>query len=357
MTQKSSKPRIILIAILVVTISFLHYFTKGSLIYRHILYREFYFLPLILAGFWLGLRGGIITSLCVTVLYIPEIVIEWQGFSPDDFDKILEVLLFNIVAAGLGFLSDRRKAEEKAKTEAERMAREQAESADRIKSDFLSIVSHELRTPLVSIIGYNDLLLDGVVGKLSEEQVDALKKIGNNSKKLLELISAILEFSRLEAESVELKEVKLSDLLKEIESETESLTSESGLNFIWKVNPDLPHIHTDPAKLKVVFKNLINNAVKFTEKGSVTVDVNKSGRGIEISVSDTGIGIAQENLPVIFEPFCQIENPLTRRHGGVGLGLYIVKRLLELLGGSIKVESEVGKGSTFRIWIPQKLGG
>ncbi len=237
------------------------------------------------------------------------------------------------------------------------MAREQAESADRIKSDFLSIVSHELRTPLVSIIGFNDLLLDGVAGKLSEEQVDALKKIDNNSKRLLELINAILDFSRLGAKSVEVKEIDVSDLIEEIKSETQSLTSESGLNFIWKVDPDLPHIHTDPAKLKVVFKNLISNAVKFTEKGSVTVGVNKSDGGIEISVSDTGIGIALENLPVIFEPFRQIENPLTRRHGGVGLGLYIVKRLLELLGGTIKVESEVGKGSTFRVWIPQKLGG
>jgi signal transduction histidine kinase len=218
-------------------------------------------------------------------------------------------------------------------------------------------VSHELRTPLVSIIGYNDLLLDGITGKLTEEQVDALKKIGNNSKKLLELINAILEFNRLEAKSVEAKEIEVSDLIEEIKSETQSLISESGLNFIWKVNPDLPHIHTDPAKLKVVFKNLINNAIKFTEKGSVTVDDHKSDGGIEISVSDTGIGIAQENLPFIFEPFRQIENPLTRRHGGVGMGLYIVKKLVEILGGTIKVESEVGHGSTFRVWIPQKSGG
>jgi signal transduction histidine kinase len=346
------KIQITIIAILIIVISLLHYITKMQQIYQHIFYRELYFLPIILAGFWFGLKGGVVTSLSITVLYIPEVVMDWQNFSPDDFDKLLEILLLNIVGPGLGFISGRQKSEEKARIEAERMAREHAESADRIKSDFLSIVSHELRTPLVSIIGFNDLLFDGVAGKLSEEQVDALKKIDNNSKRLLELINAILDFSRLGAKSVEVKEIDVSDLIEEIKSETQSLTSESGLNFIWKVNPDLPHIHTDPAKLKVVFKNLINNAVKFTEKGSVTVDVNKSGRGIEISVSDTGIGIAQENLPVIFEPFRQSENPLTRRHGGVGLGLYIVKRLLELLGGSIKVESEVGKGSTFRVWIP-----
>jgi len=309
---------------------------------------------LILSGFWLGLRGGLITSLSITALYIPITVMRWQGFSPDDFDKLLEILLFNIVAPGLGFLSDRRKTEEKARIEAEHIAREQAESADRIKSDFLSIVSHELRTPLVSIIGFNDLLLDGVAGKLSEEQVDALKKIDNNSKKLLELINAILEFSRLEAESVEIKEIKVSDLLKEIESETKSLISESGLNFVWNIVPDLPLHRTNPAKLKVVLKNLISNAVKFTEKGSVTVEAHRQDGGIEISVEDTGIGIAPEALPIIFEPFRQIENPLTRRHGGVGMGLYIVKKLVEILGGTIQVESEVGRGSTFRVWIPTR---
>src|SRR4030065_2731614 len=151
MSQKYLKTRIIIVGASVVIISLLHYITKVSQVYQHIFYRELYFLPLILSGFWFGLRGGVITSLTITALYLPFTLIHWQG-SPDDFDKILQILLLNIIAAGLGFLSDRRKAEEKAKTEAERMAREQAESADRIKSDFLSIVAHELRTPLVRII-------------------------------------------------------------------------------------------------------------------------------------------------------------------------------------------------------------
>jgi len=341
----------IAIAMLVGVITFLHYSTEMGRIYYHIFYRELYFLPLILAGFWFGLRGGVITSLTITALYLPFTLIHWRG-SPDDFDKILQILLLNIVAAGLGFLSDGRRAEEKAKTEAEHMAREQAESASRLKSDFLSIVSHELRTPLVSIIGYNELLIDGVAGKLTEEQVDALKKIGNNSKKLLELINAILEFNRLEAKSVETKEVNLSDLIEEAKSETQTLMSESGLNFVLKIEPGLPLMKTDPSKLKVVLKNLISNAVKFTEKGSVTVDVHKYQNGVEIDVIDTGIGISSEDLPIIFEPFRQIESPLTRQHSGIGLGLYIVKRLLELLDGTVKVDSKVGQGSAFRIWIP-----
>lgn len=353
MPQKYLKARIMIVVTLVAVISSLHYITEVGLIYYHIFFRGLYFLPLILAGFWFGLRGGVITSLSITALYLPFTLIHWQG-SPDDFDKILEILLSNIVAAGLGFLSDRRKAEEKARIQAEQMARAQAESASRLKSDFLSIVSHELRTPLISIIGYNDLLIDGIAGKLTEEQIDALKKIDNNSKKLLELINAMLDLSQLDAKSVELKEIKVSDLLEEVESETKSLQVESGLNFIWKIETDLPLIRADPARLKVVLKSLISNAVKFTEKGSMIVDAHRKYDGVEVSVSDTGIGIAPEDLPVIFEPFRQIESPLTRQHGGVGLGLYVVKRLVEPLGGTIKVDSEKGAGSTFRVWIPKK---
>ncbi|MEW6003493.1 MAG: histidine kinase dimerization/phospho-acceptor domain-containing protein, partial [Nitrospirota bacterium] len=304
------RTRIIIVATLVIAISSLHYITEMRQIYYHIFYRELYFLPLILSGFWFGLRGGIITSLSITALYLPVTIMNWQGLSPDDFDKLLEILLFNVIAAGLGFISDREKAEERRRIEAERLAREQAESASRLKSDFLSIISHELRTPLISIIGYNDLLLDGVAGKLTEEQIDALKRIGKNSQKLLELINSILVISRLEAKSVELKEISVSSLVEEIKSETRSLCENSGLNFVWNVEPELT-LRTDPEKLKVILKNLINNAVKFTEKGSVTVDVHKNDGGVEFSVADTGIGIAPENLAIIFEPFRQIESPLT----------------------------------------------
>lgn len=352
MIGQYSKSRIVLVATLVIVISVLHYVTRMQQVYYHIFYRELYFLPLILAGFWFGLRGGVITSLSITALYLPVTVMNWEGFSPEDFDTILEILLFNIVAAGLGFISDREKAAEKARIEAERVAREQAESANRLKSDFLSLMSHELRTPLISIIGYNDLLFDGVAGSLNEEQVDALKKIDKNSKRLLELITAMLDLSHLEAKSLEIIDVNVPQLIEEIKNENKSLIESSGLDFVWKIYPGLQSIRTDPAKLKIVLKNLIGNAVKFTEKGSVTLDVLRHDKGVEISVTDTGIGISSEAQQLIFEPFRQAENPLTRQHGGIGLGLYIVKRLLELLGGTINVESEVGRGSTFSVWIP-----
>jgi signal transduction histidine kinase len=355
MSDQYSKPRIIIVAMLVAGISFLHYSTKTQQVYHHIFYRELYFLPLVLAGFWFGLKGGILTSLTITALYIPEIVMDWQGFSPDDFGKILETLLFSIVAIGLGFLSDREKAAEKAMIETERIAKEQAESADRLKTDILSIMSHELRTPLISIIGYNDLLLDGVAGAMQEEQVAALKKIDRNSKRLLELINAMLDVSSFEAGNMETKDVDIDLLLAEIKEEIGADTEKKGLTVIWKAEPGL-HIRTDPARLKVIIKNIIGNAVKFTEKGGVTVDLHTWNRGIEFDVTDTGIGIALEDMEIIFEPFRQVENPLTRQHGGAGLGLYMVKRLLEFLGGTITVESEVGRGSTFRVRIPAEKG-
>lgn len=352
MIQKYSKPKIILVAILVIVITLLHYTTEMGKTYYHIIYLESYFFPLILAGFWFGLRGGVVTSFVITVLYSPEIIMKWQGFSPSDSYKILEIFLFNIVAGVLGYISDQEKARERALREVEHLAREQAESANRLKSDFLSVISHELRTPLISIIGYNDLLLDGVAGSLTDEQIDALKRIDNNSKKLLELINAMLDLGSLEAKSVELEEVVVSDLIGEVKSETQQLTEESGLHFSWNVEPGLPSLRTDLSKVKLVLKNLINNAVKFTQKGSISVNVYRSKDGIEFSVIDTGIGISPEELPIIFEPFRQVENPLTRQHGGIGLGLYIIKRLLELLGGRIEVDSEIGNGSTFRVWIP-----
>jgi signal transduction histidine kinase len=125
--------------------------------------------------------------------------------------------------------------------------------------------------------------------------------------------------------------------------------------MVWDLPSDLPQLHTDPIKLKVVLKNLIANAVKFTERGSVTVRAERHDGGVQFDVSDTGIGVPPEARKIIFEPFRQADSSTTRRYGGVGLGLYIVRRLLDLLGGSVTAESEVGRGSTFRVWVPIRI--
>jgi signal transduction histidine kinase len=153
---------------------------------------------------------------------------------------------------------------------------------------------------------------------------------------------------------VELKEVRVAELLQEVEAETVDVREQTGAVSVWRVEEGLPSLCTDPGKLKVVFKNLIGNAVKFTPHGSITVQAAAKGGGVEVSVTDTGIGIPAEALAAIFEPFHQVDGAAARQHSGVGLGLHIVKRLLELLGGTVTVESTVGQGSTFRVWLPKE---
>ena len=234
-------------------------------------------------------------------------------------------------------------------------AKEAAEAANRAKSEFLATMSHELRTPLGIILGYTDLLLEGTFGPLGETQTDPLGRIERSARELLDLITAVLDLSRLEAGRLPLvtQETQVAALLQEIEAETQTLQELSRLTFAWDIEEPLLRFSTDPGKLKVVLKNLIGNAVKFTKAGGITVAARPHQGGVELRVTDTGIGIPQEELRVIFEPFRQIEDSATRQYGGTGLGLYIVKRLLEVLGGTITVESENGRGSTFRVWLPQ----
>jgi PAS domain S-box-containing protein len=231
---------------------------------------------------------------------------------------------------------------------------EELERANRLKEDFVSSMSHELRTPLNIIMGYNELLREGTFGALTAEQIHALLRIDKSATELLDVINATLDFSRLQGQRppVTLKEVRVADLLAELEADTHHLNRQSSIRLEWQPPLTLPSLYTDSVKLKMVLKNLITNALKFTEEGVITVAALPQGAGIEFRVSDTGIGIAPEALPIIFEPFRQLNSSLTRRHGGVGLGLYIVRQLLNLLGGTVSVESTLGKGSTFRVWVP-----
>jgi signal transduction histidine kinase len=236
---------------------------------------------------------------------------------------------------------------------AERRARE-AETANRVKSDLLATVSHELRTPVNLIMGYTDLLLHENFGRMTLQQTEPLQRVEKSARDLRDLITAMFDVCRLEGaqEVLAANPVSIAEVLDELEAEGQELRQNPEVRYQRRLSAELPLVYSDRTKLKIVLKNLLQNAAKFTDKGRITVDVYQRNNGVMIAVSDTGIGIEPELVPQIFEMFRQGDGSMTRRHGGLGLGLYVVRKLLELIYGKIEVESTVGEGSTFRVWLP-----
>lgn len=233
-------------------------------------------------------------------------------------------------------------------------AKEAAESANRSKSDFLSKMSHELRTPLNSVIGFANILRKNKKENLSKQELTFISRILTNGKHLLVLINDILDLSRIEAGKMvsEMRPVSIEELVKDTVNLLESQVSEKEVKLLANVPESMGPIETDLIKLKQVIINLVGNSIKFTEKGSVTVSVTAdpaTNKPIQIDVIDTGIGIPNDQLKRIFEAFQQADNSTARRFGGTGLGLTISKSLCQLMGYDLKVESEVGTGSTFSI--------
>jgi signal transduction histidine kinase len=230
----------------------------------------------------------------------------------------------------------------------------EAREAGRLKSEFVATMSHELRTPLNVIMGYSDLLLDGAFGRIDEEQRGILSRMQKSARELFQLVTATLDLGRLETgrTKLALERVSVRELLAELQPDAAAAVEGRPIEVVWEVSSDLPTLETDHGKLRSVLKNLVSNALKFTERGRVTVTALPAADAVLFTVTDTGVGIRRQDLSVIFEMFRQVESATTRRHGGVGLGLYMVKRLLTELHGEIEVESEVGVGSRFQVRIP-----
>ncbi|MDP3919404.1 MAG: ATP-binding protein, partial [Candidatus Omnitrophota bacterium] len=229
------------------------------------------------------------------------------------------------------------------------------EKANRAKDEFLAMISHELRTPLNVMMGYTGLLREGMFGALNPQQDDALKKVAIQSNDLLSIVSNLVRTTQIGSGEIKAERARtdLGQLLDEIKTAYD-LPLNNGLTLNWDFPSDLPTVETDSEKLKHTLVNLINNAIKFTEKGSVTIAARHlpKSKTLRFTVADTGVGISRESLPLIFDMFHQLDSSNTRAHGGLGLGLYIVKKYTELLGGKIKVKCALGRGSVFRVALP-----
>jgi len=226
--------------------------------------------------------------------------------------------------------------------------------ASQHKSQFLANMSHELRTPLNAILGYTEMMADGLYGELGEKAASVLDRVQRNGKHLLGLINDVLDLSKIEAGELSLRidDYRLADIVAAVMSATESLAKTKGLELHASISPRLPTGRGDPRRLTQVLLNLVGNALKFTDKGGVEIQASSENSNFHLAVSDSGPGIGPEDQARIFEEFQQIDTSSTRKKGGTGLGLSISRKFIEMHGGTITVESQLGAGSTFHVTWP-----
>ena len=233
----------------------------------------------------------------------------------------------------------------------------QLEVASQHKSQFLANMSHELRTPLNAILGYTELMADGIYGELPEKTMGVLKRLESNGRHLLGLINDVLDLSKIEAGQLvlELTEYSLEDIAQTVRSTLEPLAADKKLAFKVEVSPKMPAGHGDGRRLTQVLINLVGNAIKFSDAGEVVITGATTDGSFLLSVRDTGPGISAADQAKLFQEFQQADNAITRKKGGTGLGLAISKRIIEMHGGNIWLESQVGRGSTFSFTVPVRV--
>src|SRR5499426_3144057 len=267
----------------------------------------------------------------------------------DEFNKMTE----HLSAAYTGL--EHKVAE---RTQALTIANEKLEEASKLKSQFLANVNHELRTPVSAIIGYGRLVLRETEGQISQLQRENLQDLLHNAERLLSQIDSLLDFAKIEAGKIEVRvePVSVEELIREAISTVEPTLKNGDVRLIQEIAPGIPTLNTDREKLRQIILNLLDNAVKFTERGEIKISASQQNGWFRLAVSDPGVGIGKENLTKIFEEFHQGDRSSNKKYKGTGLGLAIVKKFVNLLGGEVGVESEVGKGSVFTVTLPLAHG-
>jgi signal transduction histidine kinase len=274
------------------------------------------------------------------------------------------IALFGILMVGLAIGSASSKPKEKADRLVEllRQEKEKAENLARLKAEFLNQVSHELRTPLAVIIGYIECITDGLYGEIQAKHQEILQIVAKQSGHLKNMIDQILIYSRLESnkQPIRIEDFQLNKIVTDLRDTFEFLCRQKGIELHWELAREPALVRTDFERVKEVLSNLLQNAVKYTGRGTITVRLGRvtATDSVMIEVADTGTGIPEHYLSAIFEPFMQVHKTSSENsRGGIGLGLSIVKKHLEQLKGNITVESELGKGSTFKITLPRLYDG
>jgi signal transduction histidine kinase len=312
-----------------------------------------------------GFRRAMLLSIAIFVLYETAGIASFALDDPDRFGDEAVLLISFTISAVMGYMLEHRQRENflinrhlrEAEVEA-RAAQARAEQANATKSRFLATVNHELRTPLTVIIGFNDLATQEAEACGMPSVVADLKKIHNAAEHLLGLINDVIDISKIEAGrmEIEVRDLDVAELVIGLRQLIDPLARKRGNVFAVNCPTDIGRMRSDPTKVRQALINLLSNAAKFTERGIVSLTVQRrresDGEWLEFRVSDTGIGMTREQLSKVFEPFVQADVSTTRQYGGTGLGLAITRQLCQMLGGRVSVESELGKGSVFTIVLP-----
>lgn len=329
-SDRKTLGKILVLAVMIGTILYLHYFTYHGLKYHHALYRMLFYFPLVLGGFWFGLKGSMAVCAFVTVFYLPFVMKDWHGFSAEDFSKLLEGALFITVALILGFLVERRKKEYLARVDIEQLA-----AVGRTVSE----IAHDMKAPLMAIGGFA-AQLDRRMGQEDPASHKKLTVILKETARLEAMLKDMLDFAR----PLELRraDTDLNHVVSESLGIAESFAEEAGVHLRAELEPSLPLLPLDTPRVQQAILNLVTNAVQACHGGGrVTVRTYHSSRLVSLDVTDCGPGIREEDRDRIFQPFFS-----TKKHG-TGLGLANVKKIVDAHGGQISFQSNPEKGVTF----------